>query len=56
MSRFNLLYRGEPENVIVELEDREATEEELRAALINAMQRIQTLEAWVAELRGDNAR
>jgi hypothetical protein len=55
-SRFNELYRGEPGDVADQLEETEASEQELRAGLINALRRIKALESWVAELRDDNAR
>lgn len=44
MSRFNELYRGAPGNAADQLED-EATEEELRAALINTLRRIERIES-----------
>ncbi len=50
MSRFNELYRGELPDAIAQLEDQEASEDELRAALINAMQRIGRLEARIEKL------
>jgi hypothetical protein len=42
--RFNELYRGDPGDAANHLEDQEASEQELRAALINALHRIQKLE------------
>lgn len=45
MSRFNELYRGEPSTAADQLEDTPADEQELRAALINALRRIAQLEA-----------
>jgi len=45
MSRFNELYRGEPGDAADQLEDREATDQELKAALVNALRRIERLEA-----------
>jgi hypothetical protein len=52
MSRFNELYRGEPSTAADQLEDQEANEQELRAALINALRRIGQLEARIAKLEG----
>lgn len=43
MSRFNTLYIGEPTDAAQELEDSEATTDELRIALINALNRIHQL-------------
>lgn len=47
-SKFNELYRGEPADAADQLEDQEASEQELRAALINALRRIDRLEQQVA--------
>ncbi len=43
MSRFNSLYLGEPTDAAQELGDNEATVDELRIALINALNRIHQL-------------
>ncbi len=43
MSRFNTLYIGEPTDAAQELEDNEASNDELRIALINALNRIHQL-------------
>jgi hypothetical protein len=51
MSRFNELYRGEPGEAADQLEDIPATEQELRAALINALRRIERLEDQVLRLQ-----
>lgn len=50
-SRFNELYRGQPGDAADQLEDEEASEQELRAALINALRRIERLEAQVLNLQ-----
>lgn len=50
-SRFNELYRGEPGDAADQLEDTEASEQELRAGLINALRRIAVLEARVLQLQ-----
>lgn len=50
-SRFNELYRGEPGDAADQLEDKEATEQELRAALCNALRRIAVLENRVLALQ-----
>lgn len=43
-NRFNILVRGEPAEVIAQLDEYEASEQELRGALINALQRIERLD------------
>ena len=48
-SRFNVLYRGEPLEAAAAFEDEPADEQELRAALINAFQRIARLERQIEE-------
>jgi hypothetical protein len=53
MSRFNTLMHGEPGDVADELCDQDADNGELRAALSNAMLRIERLEKLVANLRKD---
>ena len=53
MARFNTLYLGEPTEAADELEDTDADNGELRAALINALRRIDRLERQVANLRKD---
>lgn len=51
--KFNTLRHGEPEDVVSELEDEPATEQELRAALQNAFARIDRLARHIEMLRGD---
>jgi hypothetical protein len=51
VTRFNELYRGEPGIAADQLEDTEASEQELRAALINALRRIAVLEDRVLALQ-----
>lgn len=51
MSRFNTLYLGEPIDAAQELEDNDADNGDLRAALINALRRIDQLERQVARLQ-----
>lgn len=48
---FNTLYAGEPARAAEELEHAAADESELRAALINALRRIDELERETRELR-----
>ena len=50
-SRFNELYRGEPGDAANQLEDTDASNAELRAALINALRRIAVLESRVYRLQ-----
>lgn len=50
MSRFNTLYLGEPGDAADALEDTDADNGELRAALINALRRIDQLEKRVAQM------
>jgi len=50
MGRFNILCYGTPDEVIAELQDNGADEQELRVALQNAFQRIKSLEARLAKL------
>lgn len=50
-TRFNVLYRGEPGDAADHLEDDPADEQELRAAIINALRRIAVLEATVLKLQ-----
>ena len=50
MSRFSTLHQGEPAEVMAELEDLPANEQELRAALQNAMRRIGALEERIAQM------
>ena len=54
-SRFNELYLGEPGDAADQLEDLPASEQELRAALINALRRIERLEAQVLNLQAQLA-
>jgi hypothetical protein len=49
MTRFNTLCRGEPSDVINALESEPADEQELRAALQNAFERIARLERQIEE-------
>jgi len=51
MSRFNTLYLGEAADAAAELEDSDADNDELRAALQNALRRIDQLERQVATLQ-----
>ncbi len=48
--RFHSLRAGFPEDVLFELDVREPTVADLRAALANAFERIATLEAWISRL------
>lgn len=50
-SRFNELYRGEPGDAADQLENVDASNQELRAALCNALRRIATLEQQVLTLQ-----
>lgn len=47
MSRFGTLYHGSAEAAAAALEDQPATEQELRAALTNALNRIARLEEQI---------
>jgi hypothetical protein len=51
MSRFNQLYLADANSVIEELEDRDATVDELRIALINALGMIAKLQADIQRLK-----
>lgn len=51
MSRFNQLYLADAKSVIEELENDDASVDELRVALINAMGMISKLQEDVAVLR-----
>lgn len=55
MSRFTTLAHGTPLDVVEELSDTDADNGELRAALINALLRIDALEKQVANLRKELA-
>lgn len=50
MSRFSTLHQGEPAEVMAELEEEPASEQELRAALQNAFRHIGALEARLAKM------
>jgi uncharacterized protein YceH (UPF0502 family) len=50
-SRFNVLLHGGAEEAANELRDTDATPDELRVALINALERINRLEDEVSALR-----
>lgn len=50
MSRFNTLYIGEPADAAQELEDAEAWNDDLRIALINALNRIHQLTRRVEQM------
>ena len=56
MTSRNILYMGEPERVIDALTDRDANPEELRLAVLNAMQRIAGIYRELAELRAEMKR
>jgi hypothetical protein len=55
MGRFNTLYLGEPTDAAQELEDTDADNGELRAALINALNRIAKLEERIAAINAVRA-
>lgn len=55
MSRLTTLAMGSAEDVANELGDQPATNDELRYALINALDRIERLEKHVANLRKELA-
>jgi hypothetical protein len=51
--KFNALYQGELSKAIDFLDEYPATEQELRAALINVMRRVAILQAAVHRLQGN---
>lgn len=50
MSRFNTLYHGDSFEIANELEDSDASVEELRVALVNAARKIASLEDRIARI------
>lgn len=56
MSRFNVLYRGEPDQAAELLEDSKATNDDLRAALTNALRRVAQLERRIDQLHSNPSR
>lgn len=51
MSKFRDLHMGTPSEAIAQLQENDASNDELRAALCNCLSRIERLESQVDELR-----